>query len=224
MSRIWTDEQLEEMAKSTLDKIYDAIDANDPQKTRDMVKLMYDQLAHLHDAAMVWITGLLTWIYERYGFDELEIAERDAHARTHKFFPPPQGGTDFKSTVEKMASDLKGHVHQEMTLVEDDEKVVMTNTPCGSGGRLILEGAYTPKVGMSLIAEPSPLTFNTPDFPIYCLHCPLSNMNSIDNTGDFNFINIPPGDGTSCQFIFYKDKKDIPEEYYKRLDREKPSR
>jgi hypothetical protein len=48
-------------------------------------------------------------------------------------------------------------------------------------------------------------------------------MNAIDDTGDFLFINNPPGDGTSCQFIFYKDKKNIPEEYYKRLGREKPS-
>ena len=223
MSRIWTDEQLAEMAKSTFDKIYDAVDANDPQKTKDLTKLMYDQLANLHDGAMVWITGLLTWIYDNYGAKALEDSERFAHSKTRKLSSPPAGGNDFKSVVERMASELKGHVHQEMSLAEDDEKVVLTNTPCGSGGRLIKMGAYNPEVGgMALISEPSPLTFSTPDFPVYCLHCPLGNLNSIDNNGDLQFVNIPPGDGTSCQFIFYKDKKDIPEEYYKRLGREKP--
>ncbi|MCL2125298.1 MAG: hypothetical protein FWH33_04825, partial [Oscillospiraceae bacterium] len=117
---------------------------------------------------------------------------------------------------------LQGHVHQHMEIVEDDEKAVITNRPCGSGGRLIQMGGYGEEVGLARISEPSDLTFGTSDYPIYCVHCPLFNRNSIDENGDFLFINIPPGDGSSCQFIFYKDKKDIPEEYYKRLGRDKP--
>ena len=125
--------------------------------------------------------------------------------------------------VEKMASGLQGHVYQYMTLEEDDEKVTLTNTPCGSGGRLIKMGGYNPEIGLKRIAEPAEITFNTPDFPLYCVHCPLFNRNAIDNTGELTFINNPPGDGISCVSYFYKDKKDIPEEYYKRLGREKPS-
>ncbi|MDR0876377.1 MAG: hypothetical protein LBN12_09225 [Clostridiales Family XIII bacterium] len=222
MSRIWTDEQLAEMAKRTIDKAFDAIDAGDRAKAKELVQLMYDQFVHLHDGAMVWIAGLLTWIYERHGAEGAEAAERFAHGKEGQlvFFPPER--TDFQFIVEKMSAELQGHVHQYMTLEEDDEKVVLTNTPCGSGGRLIQMGGYSPEVGLARIAEPSPITFGTPDYPIYCLHCPIFNMNAIDDTGDFLFINNPPGDGTSCQFIFYKDKKNIPEEYYKRLGREKP--
>lgn len=222
MSRIWTDEQLAEMAKRTIDKAMDAIDAGDTERAKEMVQLMYDQFVHLHDGSMVWIAGLLTWIYNRHGSAGVYDAEKEAHDREAKlvFLPPEK--TDFKFMVEKMSAELQGHVHQHMTLEEDDEKVVLTNTPCGSGGRLIKMGAYEPEVGLARIEDASEITFNTPDFPIYCVHCPLFNMNAIDDTGDFLFINNPPGDGKSCQFIFYKDKKDIPEEYYERLGRKKP--
>ena len=222
MSRIWTDEQLAAMARRTIDKAFDAIDAGDAQEAREQAQLMYDQFVHLHDGYMVWIAGLLSWIYERHGADGVACAEREAHAKEAKlvFLPPER--TDFKFMVEKMAAELQGHVHQHMALEEDDEKVVLTNTPCGSGGRLLQMGGYGEEVGLKRISEPCDLTFNTPDYPIYCVHCPLFNMNAIDETGDFLFLNNPPGDGSSCRFIFYKDKRDIPEEYYARLGREKP--
>ena len=221
MGRIWTDEQLAEMSKRTIDKALAAIDAGESQKAKELVEQMYDQFAHLHDGYMVWVTGLLTWIYDRHGAQGVEDAEREAHAKEAKLVFKPPESTDFKYIVEMMANGLQGHVHQHMTLEEDDEKVVMTNTPCGSGGRLIQMGGYEPDVGLGRITEPANLTFNTPDFPLYCVHCPLFNINAIDDNGDFLFINTPPGDGSQCRFIFYKDKKDIPEEYYKRLGREK---
>jgi hypothetical protein len=43
MSRIWTDEQLAEMAKRTIDKAFDAVDAGETQKAKDLIQLMYDQ-------------------------------------------------------------------------------------------------------------------------------------------------------------------------------------
>ena len=222
MGRIWTDEQLDELARRTIDKAFDAVDAGDLQKAKEMIQLMYDQFTKLHDGATVWITGLLSWIYERHGTQGVADAEREAHAKEAKlvFFPPEQN--DFKFIVERLAKELQAHVHQYMTMEEDDEKVTMTVTPCGSGGRLIKMGGYTPEIGLKCIAEPADITFNTPDFPLYCVHCPIFNMNAIDDTGDFMSVNNPPGDGTSCVRYFYKDKNDIPEEYYKRLGREKP--
>ena len=210
------------MGKRTIDKARDAIDAGESQKAKELVDLMYDQFAHLHDGYMVWIAGLLTWIYERHGAKGVESAEREAHAKEAALVFKPSENADFKTEVEKKLSGLHGHVHQHMSIVEDDEKIVVTNTPCGSGGRLIQMGGYSPEIGLARIDEPMPLTFGTKDYPIYCVHCPLFNLNDISDTGELQFINIPPGDGTSCRFILYKDKKDIPEEYYKRLGLEKP--
>jgi hypothetical protein len=221
--RVFTDEQLAELGKRTIEKAYDAIEAGDGSQARELVDLMYSQFAKLHDGYMTWITGLLTWIYEHEGADALEAAEVFAHAVEAKlvFFPPER--TDFEFTVRNMATELQGHVNQQMTLEEDDEKVTLTVTPCGSGGRLIQMGAYTSAVGLARVRESRGVTFNTNDYPIYCLHCPLFNRNAIDGTGDFIFCNTPPpADGASCQWLFYKDKADIPAEFYTRLDRQKP--
>ncbi|MDR1088284.1 MAG: hypothetical protein LBL23_03315 [Coriobacteriales bacterium] len=221
--RLWTDSQLAEMSKRTIDKLGEAAEAGDTEKVKELAQTMYDQFAHLHDGYMVWIAGLLTYIYERGGAGEVEAAERFAHDKeAHLVFLPPEH-TDVKHMVEAMAAGLQGHVYQHMTLTEDEEKVVLTNTPCGSGGRLIQMGGYEPEVGLARIKEPSDITFNTPDYPVYCVHCPLFNMNAVDDTGDFLFLNNPPEkDGSFCQFIFYKDPANIPEEYYLRVGRSKP--
>jgi hypothetical protein len=222
--RVWTDEQLAEMSKRTIEKAFDAIDAGEKEYAKELIQRMYDQFTHLHDGYMVWIAGLLTYIYEREGVEGVEAAERFAHWKEALLVFKPPERTDFKFMVEHMASELQGHVHQFMTLEEDDEKVVLTNTPCGSGGRLIQMGGYEPEIGLARIAEPADITFNTAGYPIYCLHCPLFNMNAVDDFGDFIFLNNPPQkDGSYCQFIFYKDKADIPEEYYTRLGRKKPA-
>jgi hypothetical protein len=221
--RVWTDEQLADMSQRTIDKALGAIDEGDKEKARQLVTLMYDQFVFVHDAYMSWVSGLLTFIYENYGIDTVVEAERAAHAKEAKlvFLPPER--TDFKFMVEKLAAELQAHVHQTMTIEEDDEKVVITNTPCGSGGRLIAMGAYEPEVGMARIQESVDITFHTKDYPIYCCHCALFNMNAVDETGDFIFLNNPPQkDGSYCQFIFYKDKSKIPDEYYVRLGKKSP--
>ena len=172
---------------------------------------------------MSWVTGLQTYIYENHGIEALEQAERYAHGKEGELVFLPPESTEFKFTVKRMANELHGHVYQPMTITEDDEKVVITNSPCGSGGRLIKMGAYSPEIGLAKIKEPCNLTFGTEDFPIYCVHCPLFNMLGYEDTGDFIFVNDPPPvDGSCCTFTFYKDRKDIPEYYYTRLGKVKP--
>lgn len=222
-NRVFTDEELAELGKRTIEKVYDAIEDGDSERVRELVDLMYSQFVKLHDGYMTWITGLLTWIYEHDGAEALEAAEVFAHAAEAKLVFFPAERTDFEFTVRRMATGLQGHVNQKMRLEEDDEKVTLTVEPCGSGGRLIQMGAYAPETGMAKISEPRGITFNTCDFPIYCVHCPLFNRNAIDATGDFIFCNNPPSeDGSTCQWLIYKDKADIPEEYYERLGRKKP--
>jgi hypothetical protein len=68
---------------------------------------------------------------------------------------------------------VKGHIHQPMTLNEDDEKVTITVEPCGSGGRLIAMEGYAEGSGLARIAEPHNITWQQADFPIYCVPASL---------------------------------------------------
>jgi hypothetical protein len=62
------------------------------------------------------------------------------------------------------------------------------------------------------------------DFPIYCVHCPVMEGLQMENTGNVGAVHIitEPISHGSCQFVFYKNPSDIPEEFYTRIGKKKP--
>jgi hypothetical protein len=221
--RIFTDEELEEMGTRTLDLVIEAIDAGDKDRAKELAERMYREFNHLHDGYFSWVTALQTFIYNNYGIDVLEQAEREAHTREANFVFKPSGKTDFRSRVEGLAGGLRGHL-QPITVVEDDEKVAITMKPCGSGERIIRMGGYEPDIGLAKVREAHPITYGMKDFPIYCVHCPVMEMLEIERAGDFGAVKIisDPVGKEHCQFVLYKDNADIPEEYYTRIGKKKP--
>jgi len=222
--RLFTDQELKEMGARTLDLVLEAIDAGDKDKAKELAKRMYGEFNFLHDGYMFWVSGLLTHIYKKYGIDAVEEAERETHTIEAKaVFKPPEK-TDVRSRVEHLVSGMRGHL-QPITIVEDDEKVTLTMKPCGSGERIIQKGGYDPEVGLSRIKEPHHITWGMKDFPIYCVHCPVTEMLEIESTGDFGWARIvsEPIYQGSCQFAFYKNPADIPEEFYARIGKKKPA-
>jgi len=221
-NRIFTEKELEEMGTRTLDLVFEAIDAGDKEKAKELAGRMYREFNFLHDGYMFWVTGLLTHIYKKHGIDAVEEAEREAHTIEGKtVFKPPEL-TDLRSKVEFLASGLRGHL-QPITIREDDEKISLTMQPCGSGERIIQKGGYKPEAGLAIVKEPHNITWGMKDFPIYCVHCPVMELLSIEGTGDFGAIHIvsEPIHHGSCQFVFYKDPTKIPEEYYTRIGKSK---
>ncbi len=222
-NRVFTDEELKEMGRRTLDVLLETIDTGNKDKAKELANRMYEEFNHLHDGYMVWVTGLQTYIYRKYGIDAVEEAEREAHTIEAKTVFKPSGKTGFRSRVEEMAKGLRGHL-QPITIEEDDKKVTLTMKPCGSGERIIQKGFYDPEVGLARVKEPHHLTWGMKDFPIYCVHCPVMEMLDIENTGNFRSVHFvfEPMNLGSCHFAFYKDPADIPEELYTRLGKKKP--
>ncbi len=222
--RVFTDEELKEMGRRTLDLVQEAIDKNDKEKAKELAKRMLKEFNHLHDGYMIWVTGLLSYIYRKYGIDALEEAEREAHTIEANTVFKPSGKTDFRSRVEAMANGLRGHL-QPVTIEEDDEKVTLTMKPCGSGERIIQMGAYEPEIGLARVKEPHRITWGMKDFPIYCVHCPVMEMLAIERTGNIEPVHLvfEPMKLGFCHFAFYKDPADIPEELYNRIGKKKPA-
>ncbi len=222
-NRVFTDEELKVMGTRTLDLVFEAIEAGDKDKAKKLAERMYREFNFLHDGYMFWVTGLLSYIYKNYGTDAVEAAEREAHTAEAKVVFKPPEKTDLRSLVEHMASGLRGHL-QPIRIVEDDEKVSLTMLPCGSGERLIQKGAYSPEVGLSRVQEPHRITWGKKDFPIYCVHCPVMEALSMERTGNLSMVHIvrDPIQHGSCQFVFYKDPANIPEESYTRIGKRKP--
>jgi hypothetical protein len=221
--RIFTDQELKEMGTRTLDLVLAAIDAGDKERAKELSQRMYREFNFLHDGYGVWVSGLQTYIYKKLGIDALEEAEREAHTIEAKSVFKPIEQTDLRSLVEHLASGLRGHL-QPITIVEDDEKISLTMQPCGSGERIIQRGDYRPEIGLARVKDPHPITWGMKDFPVYCVHCPVMEMLQIEGTGNFGACHIvaEPIYHGSCQFVFYKNPADIPEEFYTRIGKKKP--
>ncbi len=222
-NRIFTEKQLKEMGTRTLDLLLEAIDAGDKEKARELARRMYGEFQHLHNGYMFWVSGLLSHIYRRYGIDALEAAEREAHGIEFRALGRRPVNADLSTRVETLAQGLRGHL-QPMTVEEDDEKVCITMMPCGSGQRIFARAAGEPAIGLATVKEPHAITWGKKDFPIYCVHCPLFEMLSIESAGYPAPVMLVPekvGAGP-CHFCFYKDPGAIPEECYARVGKKKP--
>ncbi|MFC1840045.1 hypothetical protein ACFL1N_10720 [Thermodesulfobacteriota bacterium] len=221
--KVFTDEELKEMGIPTLDLVKEAIDSGDKERAKELANRLKSEFNHLHDGYMVWVTGLLSYIYRNYGIDAVEEAEKEAHGIEGRTVFKPSGKTDLRSRVEEMAGALRGHM-QPVVIKEDEEKITLTMKPCGSGERLIQMGGYEPEFGLLKVKDPHPATWGMKDFPLYCVHCPVMEMLSIENSGDIGVVHLvsEPKKMGECHFALYKNPDDIPEEYYKRIGRKKP--
>ena len=222
--RIFTDEELREMGTPTLDLVIEAIDAGDKDKAKALAKRMKQEFNFLHDGYFFWVTGLQTYIYKNYGIEAVEEAEREAHTIEAKVVFKPPEKTDIRSRVEHLASGLRGHM-QPIVIKEDDKRVSLSMKPCGSGERLIQMGGYDPETGLSRVKDAHNITWGKKDFPLYCVHCPVMEALELEGTGQFGAVHVvtDPIYHGACEFVFYKNPEDIPEEFYSRIGKKKPS-
>ena len=70
--KFFTEAELREMEKLTLDRLTDAIDAGDADKAKKIAKRMYNEFLAMHDLYRNWVTATLSEIARRHGDEELE--------------------------------------------------------------------------------------------------------------------------------------------------------
>ena len=90
--RWFSDEELREMARPTMDRAIEAIDRGDLDEARALCEAMKHEWRHLHDLMVEGIGGLITFVQERFGEDAVAEAWQDGQGR------------GWKRDVEKIAS------------------------------------------------------------------------------------------------------------------------
>ena len=225
-NRVFTDQELEEMGALTLDLLTKAIEAGDKEQAKVLAQRMYDESLQMHDMYVDWAAGFMDWIYRNEGDDALEQAER----KVFKDFMglgqlPDLRGIDFKLRALGTINSLRGH-QQPLKIEEDDEKITITMMPCGSGERLFQKGRYGPPCNLSLIEKAQPMTGGQTDYPVYCTHEPVLELLAIEQLGYPITVCFPPENVAreegGCRFCVYKDFKDIPDECWTRVGKQKP--
>ena len=202
---IFTPDELKSMGRRTVELIESSIEADDKETAKQLSQRMYREFLSLHDLYRDWVTALMSFIGRHYGDDVLHEAMKESVAVWIKPLLERYSGKSTRRKVELLAAGLRAHL-QPFDIGEDDEKFTLSGRPCGSGGRLVLEGAYEPPRNFLRIQKPQPMTFNRPDFPVYCAHCFFQNTLPSELSNEALFITEPAAKlgEEPCRVYFYK--------------------
>jgi len=200
------------------DEIVRAIDGGDRTRARALLDTKEQgQYLPLHDRLIRFMAECFGWVLRRCGPGEL--------LRFH--LATAEGQRAGFEKWERMSAEeftrasaflFKQHMGQ-VAVREDDEKFTIEQTPCGSGGRLQLAGAYAGAGALPFVEERGPLTLDEARFPVYCSHCPIWNgVAPVAWFGRPHWVFEEPAraDG-SCRVHIYKRRDGAPAAYLDRL-------
>jgi hypothetical protein len=218
--------EIAEMEKLTVDRVIEAIEAGDREGAKKLAQRMYNEFLSMHDLYRDWTAATLSFVGRRFGDQALEEAMDEG---VKAWWLPnlqkmPQEAEALRARVKMFVAGLRAHL-QPLHIEEDAEKITIQMHPCGSGGRLVLEGKYEGPNALLTLKGPQRLTYGRESFPVYCAHEPLMELQDIKAHGA-PFMVVEPAHELGkqhCNFIIYKDKSKVPEKYYERLGLKKPA-
>jgi hypothetical protein len=205
--------------RRTAEAIVQALDAGDVAGARALVDAKEGvQYVPLHDRLVRFMAESFAWVLGRCGARDLfQFHLATAEGQRSGFERWDQmPAAEFAWTTAFLLKQHMGVV----AVREDSEKFTVTQTPCGSGGRLKLLGAYDGPRGLPFVKDAGPLTFAEPRLAVYCSHCPVWNgVAPIRWFGrpHWVFEDASRPDG-SCTLHIYKRRDGAPREYGERLE------
>jgi hypothetical protein len=220
--RLFTPSELEELGVETVDLVEKAINEGDLQKAKKLNRRMYKEFYAMHEGFRDWIATLMSYIQKRMGDEALYEALIEVFqdfvelSKAYSKENPKRQG-------QMLAAGFRGHLTP-LKVEEDDEKITVTMTPCGSGGRAILGGLYEAPKNLARIKKAQKMTFGKKDVPVYCAHCSLQDIIPMEATGYPIWVIDPPDEFGKqlCRYHIYKDPDKIPARYYERYGLKKP--
>ena len=195
-----------------------ALDAGDTAAAVQLIDAKESgQYVPLHDRIIRFMAEAFSWALAFGGPAELlrvhrETAEgqRDGFERWDRL-----PAADFAQATAFLMKQHMGVVR----VSEDDEKFTVEQTPCGSGGRLRLLGAYAGPGALPIVTTSGPLTAGETSLPVYCTHCPIWNgLAPIEWFGRPHWVfDRPSRSDGSCTLHIYKRRDGAPPAYARRL-------
>lgn len=233
MSDRWfDDDELRDMSRPTMDRAIDALDRGDTAEARRLCEEMKHEWLMLHDLMVGGMAGLITFVQDRLGDEGVRDAWTDSNERGWKRHVEAINSLERKELVRLLAATWRahsasgaGHNPGAFEITEDDEKVTFTMNPCGSGQRLVRNGAYDGPSGFGRTREAHDWSYGRKDFPLYCTHCSFMNeIQPIKWVGFPVYPSDPPEDyfKDACTWYWYKSAEDIPARHWERYGLEKP--
>lgn len=226
------------IGEHTLTLLEKAIDEGRAADAKELLDFWKWEYAFVNDIFVDWTWAIFTFIAQRHGEEEVEQALRETMGT---WFSTRYGEVWEKLTPEERAQVMveSMRVHPVgpgrfggFKVVDEGDRWVMEFDGCGSGQAArrghesegMGKGPRTEApYGYGVSSKPHDWTFGQKDVPWYCAHCAMVEVLTTETYGyPFRITDFNADPSAPCKWIVYKDKKDIPEEYFRRMGKEKP--
>jgi hypothetical protein len=173
----------------------------------------------VHDNACVRAVAALSHVYRTYGLPGLEASIRLAGERTLLNFMPHDLARPAGERVKQWARMMLGNFAS-ISIVEHDDRFVITQDPCGTCSRQVIDHCYEPPVDLAVVSERCPLTFGQGNMPVYRTHVAVMHyLQAIERSSvPWPAIECPAGvTAGPCRITLYKDPSATPPEWAARV-------
>jgi hypothetical protein len=183
----------------------------------------------IHDRWRDLLSGVIDLGVELLGEErlgDLWAAIQKDEIEGYKRYDPAQRpwAESFEEVVEIAISGMHGHMcgpkfDGEIGVVEDEDKVELRFSPCGSGGRIRDEDRF------GVTAGEYDWGWSKQGVCYYCVHCcVLQQLTPIDNFGTpVRVIEPPTEPGDSCSWTVYRSLDRVPDSAYEAVGRPRPA-
>lgn len=229
--RWFSKDELRDMSRPTMDRAAEAMRRGDLEVAERLCEEMKHETQSMHDLLVDGIAGLISFVHERLGDEGVREAWEWSLERSWRRPVETIASSDRKQIARALAATWRAHstsgvgpVPGAFTISEDDEKLVFTMNPCGSGQRLWRMGRYR-EGGWGVTSEAHEWSYGRGRFPLYCTHCAFMNeLLPIRWIGYPVYPSDPPDDfdRDPCVWYWYKDPADIPERHFSRYGLRRP--
>ncbi len=218
----------DEIGVSTWIKIKEAIRAGRLEEAVDLVDYLKPEGRRIHDHMTDIVYGLLNYIAEKMGEEEVEKALRYIGEKVHQpeqdpvLAMSPEEVAQFRCEsfrTHRSGPDYLGNIK----VVEEPDRFVMYLDPCGSGGRMRRIGRLEPPYGFGKTKKAYPWSWSKANVPYYCTHCCIfSELLPTEWLGyPTRVCEFSENPNDPCVMLFYKKPELIPEKYFERLGKKK---
>ena len=178
-----------------------------------------DSMRVVHDNACVRAVSSLSFVYRQWGIEGLEAAIRHAGELTLLNFMPHDLKRPAHERIKQWSRMMLGNFAQ-ITVAEHDDRFEITQEPCGTCTRQVIDGCYEAPVDLAVVGEKCALTFFQGDMPVYRTHVAVMHyLQPIERTGvPWPAIECPAGvSADPCRITFYKNPSETPAHWRERV-------
>src|SRR5581483_1883743 len=179
------DTEREDLRHQAHELAVEALDAGDLVLARRHLALSKTEWYPMHHFGRDLVTAQLSWLHDHHGVGRTWDCVEAAYNRPIMGRMVSQvAELDLRGQVQMLGTMFHQH-GMKFSIVETDGGFEFRTAPCGSGGRLIEEGAYAEPKSFATVRGASLQTFGLEEMPVYCMHCPATNRMVLEQGGPY---------------------------------------